>query len=370
MADLPNLTLIDVDVTKKEAAYIAQFEAVAGRTVGTADPVRLLLATMATIMSAHEQVINDQYAQVFITTARTDSLDYHGADVLTTRLEAAAAITTLQFTLSGELIFDVIVPAGTRATAGDDYIFATDKELTISAGDVTGIVTATCATAGEFANNLVAGQINKMVDIVGYVASVTNTTASNSGTDEETDDNYRERIRIALESFSVAGPEGAYIYRAKSAHQSIADVGVEMTSPGTVTLYPLLEGGELPTTEILDLVSDACSAADVRPLTDNVIVATPTRVSYDISFKYYIAASNASLQATIAADVQTAVNNFVTWQAEKLGRNVNDSELISRVIAAGASRVAITSPSFMTITSNQQAVASSIMINYDGTEHD
>lgn len=367
---MSNLDLIIVDVEAKKTSYINEFEAASGRTLGTADPMRLFLITLAGIVSAHETVINNTAAQMFSQTATGGNLDYHGYDVLTDRLEASAAVTTLQFTLSASLAFNVVIPAGTRATAGSDYVFATDKALTILAGNVTGSVSATCTVSGAFANGLVVGQINEIVDPVGYVQSVVNTSATSGGADVESDDNYRERIRIALESFTVAGPEGAYIYHAKSAHQDIADVSVVMSEPGTVTIYPLLTDGILPTTEILDLVAAACSATDVRPLTDNVVVAIPEQVEYTVSLTYYISESNEQLQTSIDAAVKAAVNEYTLWQASKLGRNINDSELIRQVIAAGASRVALASPTFTAVAANQQAVATSVSVLYGGTEHD
>ncbi len=367
---MSSLELIKVDVEAKKTEYINAFETKSGRTLGTADPARLFMITLAGVVSGLEVSVNDTFAQNFIEYARGGNLDEKGRDILTERLDASSAVTTLQFTLSAALSFAVVIPTGTRATAGDMYVFATDKQLTIPAGSVTGTVTATSTEAGAFANGLVPGQINILVDPVGYVQSVTNTTTTNGGSDAESDENYRGRIRIANESFSTAGPEGAYQYRAKSAHQSIADVSVDMSSPGVVSLYPLLHGGELPTSEILSLVQAACTPKTVRPLTDNVVVAVPERVSYAVNITYFIAESNENLQQMIASAVATAVSEFVTWQGAVLGRNINDSELIRRVIAAGASRVAVVSPSFTVVASNQQAYASSINISYGGTEHD
>lgn len=364
------LELIKIDLKEKEAAYIRRFESLSGRTLGTADPMRLLLSTVAGIISAQETTINDVARQMFSQTARGNNLDYHGSDVLTERLPAACAVTTIEFTLSADLVFPIVIPVGTRIAAGEKYIFATDKQLTIPAGQISGRVTATCTLAGAHANGLVAGQIKELVDLVGYVQSAINISPSTGGADAESDENYRERIRIALESFSVAGPVGAYEYHAKSAHQSIVDVSVAQTSPGTVTIYPLLQGGELPSSEILELVETACSANDVRPLTDKVLVAVPERVSFDISLSYYIAVSNSAIQPAINDEVHAAVAEYISWQSAKLGRNINDSELVRRVLTAGASRVVLTTPVFQSIALHQQAVAENIAINYGGAEHD
>ena len=80
-------------------------------------------------------------------------------------------------------------------------------------------------------------------------------------------------MQIAPESFSVAGPRGAYEYYARSAHQDIIDVAVvgpPELAPGYVKIYPLMKGGELPSSEVLASVLEICNADDVRPLTDCV----------------------------------------------------------------------------------------------------
>jgi hypothetical protein len=70
------------------------------------------------------------------------------------------------------------------------------------------------------------------------------TTAN--GTDDETDEELRERIRLAPSQFSVAGPTGAYKFFAKSAHPSIVDVSVTI-GHDPVTSANTWAGGYIPT---------------------------------------------------------------------------------------------------------------------------
>ena len=98
----------------------------------------------------------------------------------------------------------------------------------------------------------------------------------------ETDDNYRQRIHLSPEKYSVAGPGGAYDYWAKSAHQDIIDVAVYSPEPGVVDVRPLMTGGELPDDEILDLVRTALDPEEVIPLTDTCQVLAPEVVTYDL----------------------------------------------------------------------------------------
>ena len=78
--------------------------------------------------------------------------------------------------------------------------------------------------------------------------------ASSGGSEQEDNDRFRERIKLAPESFTNAGSRMAYRFHAMQAHPNIVDVAVLSPVPGTVELYPLLSTG-LPDDSILTPVS-------------------------------------------------------------------------------------------------------------------
>ena len=82
--------------------------------------------------------------------------------------------------------------------------------LTIPAGELTGDIAAECLTVGEIGNGFVPGQISKLVDIFPYFERVENITESAGGADRESDAAFYERMRESMETFSTAGPLGAY----------------------------------------------------------------------------------------------------------------------------------------------------------------
>ncbi|MGE4526830.1 MAG: baseplate J/gp47 family protein [Rhodospirillaceae bacterium] len=103
----------------------------------------------------------------------------------------------------------------------------------------------------------------------------------------ESDDSLRERAHLAYEALSVAGPKGAYIYHALSAHAQVKGAWAEMTSPGHILVTVLsYEGDGTPSEEVLAAVRDKIVPADVdqelRPDTDDVTVAGATIVHYTI----------------------------------------------------------------------------------------
>ncbi|MBQ6110933.1 MAG: baseplate J/gp47 family protein [Synergistaceae bacterium] len=355
-----------------EHEIITLYERLAERTLAKGDPVRLFLETIILIIVQQRSLIDYAAKQNLLAYASGDYLDHIGALLEVTRLEASHAMTTLKFTLSESQSSVVIIPAGTRASpGGGNILFATTESVEVPSGSTEITVTAECTVSGVQGNGFIAGQIRRLVDPFPYEMTVTNITESYGGSDKENDENFRERIQIAPESFSVAGPKGAYEYYARSAHQDIIDVAVigpPEIEAGYVRLYPLMKGGELPSQEVLDAVLAKCGADDVRPLTDCVSVHSPETVSYALNVKYYIDRAKATQSTEIQVSVESAIHEWVTWQRSKLGRDLNPSELNHRIISAGAKRAEITSPSFRVLKSSELAVPSSMTITFGGLE--
>ncbi|TGV24513.1 hypothetical protein EN829_044205 [Mesorhizobium sp. M00.F.Ca.ET.186.01.1.1] len=157
-----------------------------------------------------QQRVNIDYSakQNLLAYAAGQVLDHMGVFTDTRRLPAEPAKTKVRFRLSTAT--QQTIPAGTRITAGDGLFFSTAKELTIAAGQTQADVEAVCTIAGTQGNGYLPGQLNVLVDPIQWVQSVENITVSEGGVNQEDDDSYAERIRQAPESFSVAGPEGAY----------------------------------------------------------------------------------------------------------------------------------------------------------------
>lgn len=355
-----------------ESAIITQYETLAGRTLAKGDPVRLFLEAIVLVIIQQRALIDYAAKQNLLAYADGDYLDHIGALLEVTRLEASRAMTTLKFTLSEVQPSAVIIPEGTRATPGGGTIlFATTESVDIPAGEREAEVTAQCTLSGTQGNGYVPGQIRKLVDPFPFEMTVENITETYGGSDTETDENFRERIQIAPESFSVAGPTGAYEYWARSAHQGIIDVAVlgpPDTEPGNVNIYPLMTDGDLPTQEILDAVYEVCNADDKRPDTDFVHVLSPEPVEFELNVSYWIDRKRATQAAQIQRAVEEAVNAWALWQRSKLGRDLNPSELNHRMVAAGAKRTEIVSPEFRVLTASQVAIMTAKTLTLGGLE--
>lgn len=372
LTDLPDIQFINVDANETQNNIVSIYEALTDRTLYPGDPVRLFLTSLAQIIVQQRVLINYNAKQNLLRYAAGGILDNIGARSNVTRLPATPARTTLSFQLSASLTSAVNIPAGTRVglNDGSDLYFATKEALEIPAGSTSGTVQAECTLAGKIGNGFTTGQVNIIIDPLPFVQSASNTTVTEGGADKETDDAYRERIHIAPESFSVAGPDGAYRFWAASANQLIVDVEVKSPTPGVVEIIPLLQGGEIPGQEILDAVNDICSDENIRPLTDNVTVRAPKVNDFDVELTYWINKDDVASVSIIQAAVESAVQAYALWQKSRLGRDINPSELIRRVMQAGAYRVDAGGLSYQEIAYDTVAVARITSINYGGLADD
>ncbi len=158
----------------------------------------------------------------------------------------------------------------------------------------------------------------------------------------EEDERLRERVRLAPESFSVAGSRGAYRYWAMTEDTSITDVAVVSPDPGVVRIYPLTSTG-IPSQGILDAVADVCSPETVRPLCDIVHVAAPVQVAYAITA---VIDTYAGYNAALALqEAQAAAQAWADKTSATLGRDLVRSQIIAALSVAGVYKVTLTEPS-------------------------
>ena len=195
----------------------------------------------------------------------------------------------MRFTISEPQAFSVLVPSGTRITdASSTLIWETIEDAYVEAGETYVDVEARCQTTGTAGNGYVAGQINAIVDLFAYYQSCANVNESDGGSDIPTDEEYYKLMRASMDAYSCAGARGAYIYWAMQVSTEIADVIANSPTPGIVKVYVLMKGGTLAGEEIKGKVLAACSADEVRPLTDWVSVEDAEIVPYDIDLTYYV----------------------------------------------------------------------------------
>jgi len=315
----------------------ADYEARTGRTLEPAQVEMLLINGFAYRESLIRNQIQDAALQNLVAFARFPALDYLGELVGVTRLPSQAAQTTLELVMvPGH--GDIVIPSGLRVSSTDGRtIFALIQDYAVLAADNIVSVTAIAQSNGVSGNDYVLGTISTILDPQPYLATASNTTVSEGGSDEETDDQLRERIRLAPNSFSVAGPYKAYEFHTYSASPLIIDVAVDNRHykegdtipagkaigdviPGTVEVFPLLEGLVETPTEILDLVLAKLNADRIRPLNDIVFATSPTAVNTAITVGLIL--YEGQVQADILSVVEARLEAFRNGRRKLLGQDV------------------------------------------------
>ena len=357
---MSDINFVETDPEAIVSEMVATFEATAGRTLSPADPYKILIMWAANIIAQERTLINQSARKNLLMYATGEYLDalaelFHDC----TRLAAEPAVVTMRFYISTAQAAAIKIKAGTRVTADNEIYFSTKTDCTINAGALYADVIAECVTAGTTGNGYEMGQISTLVDVFNYYQSCTNTTVSEGGSDEETDAEFYERIKLSNDTWSTAGPGNAYTYYAKSVSNTIADVKPVSENPGEVDVYILLDGGQIPGEALLAEVESALSADKVRPLTDKVTVKAANAINYNINLTYYIDANDEGQAQEIEAAVTEAIEEFKTWQCAKMGRDINPSRLISLIMAAGVKRVEVTEPVFLSV--GNSAVALCVM---------
>jgi phage-related baseplate assembly protein len=367
-----------------------------GYRQGLADPERLLQLTEAVILAQVNQNIDYAGKGNLLFFADEETIEHIGFlyGDRGKRLPASYALTTMRYTLSILRAVPTIIPKGYRTTPDNKVFFMTKNTIEIPAGELYGDVEAECMTAGMNGMGFEPGDINNMVDIIPFVASARNITPTSGGADIEDIESYRARLQMLPESFSVAGSEGAYEFWARTANPSIMDIKAWMpdldiddfavflsqwgisdaqdfydklfaffresgTGPGNVNVAVLMKDGGLPSEEVKNHVFETLSDKRVRPLTDFIHVKNPEPVEYNIAGEYWIRTADAVKAQSIIDSVNSAVERFVAWQRNILGRDINPSFLHQLIMECGVKRVVINEPALTKLNPWQVGVLSS-----------
>lgn len=377
LENYPDISFID-DMTIENLQnemindFCNKYKEITGNDVelGLADPSRLILYAASLQIYQGMQYIDNAGKQSFLKYANSEFLDNIGALKGIYRNAGSAATAKERFNLSKEQTSAITIPMGTRVTAGDNVFFFTTEDAEIAAGESYVDVQIKCTDMGQFANGYDIGAICTLVEPIPYIGSVANITKTEGGEDEESDDSLADRIYLAPSSYSVAGPDAAYVYWVKNFNTGISDVKVLSPSDGIVEIRFITENGGIPGTALLEEVQQQLEDEKIRPLTDKVEVKAPDVVNYNINFKYFIAESDKSKASAIQQNVNAAVEAFLLWQSEKIGRDINPSYLTGLLINAGAKRVVVEEPVFTVVPEIGIAECKQKTITYGGVESD
>ena len=338
--------IVDDDLAQTLAATIADYEQRAGKVLQPAHIERLLINTFAYREHLLRQQVNEAYRQQHPRFATGLMLDLCGDDVSTPRLQAQPALTTLRFTAVLSGLEQIAVPKGTRVNAGQTGFVTTDTTL-LTAAKSSAEVAAECMESGSVGNGWSVGQINSLAERLHPTidVAVSNTTVSAGGVEIEDDEAYRERVLLAPESFSVAGPVGAYQYWARQASPAVVDVHVANDTDGggqpiggRVAVTVLAKDG-LPNAELIGKIQAALSAEKRRPLCDTVVVKAPTAVDYTLDAELTLFTGTDARTAKAAAEQAWAA--YEAARRSRLGLDIVPLDIMSALKVGGVYNVVL-----------------------------
>jgi len=155
---------------------------------------------------------------------------------------------------------------------------------------------------------------------------------------KEQDDPYRERIQLAFEGLTTAGPRNSYIFHARNASGLVMDATAESPEPCEVTVTVLSSEGEgVASPELLAAVATGLNDENVRPLGDRVTVQSAEIIHYRIDAILHMNSAGPEVDASLAE----ATKRLSAWinPRKRLGVEVARSAVDAQVHVAGVSRV-------------------------------
>ncbi len=112
------------------------------------------------------------------------------------------------------------------------------------------------------------------------------------------------------------------------------------------------------------------STKERKVLCDKLEIVAPVQVPYDLNLRYYINQSDKNRSDIIQKQVDLAIEEYILWQRNRMGRDINPDMLRNKIIGAGAKRVEVGSPEFTVINSDSVACMVSKEVIYGGLEND
>lgn len=183
----------------------------------------------------------------------------------------------------------------------------------------------------------------------------------------ESNADYRYRLSLKPESYSVAGPRDAFKFHSLSADGQVKDANVTSQVKGTTEVFILSRTGSgIPTGDLLTTVRDRLNGETIRPLSEEVIVSPGTIVNYALTIGLVLFPGAASELALAAA--QTALATYAA-DHHKLGSDIIRSAIDAAAHQPGVKEVAITAPAANLICADNQAPwCSGIIVTVTGVE--
>jgi len=292
----------------------------------------------------------------FLSTSTGANLDNYAVFYGVERLKGSKPYAVYEFSLSDILSQDVVIPKNLVLTdETSTYEARLLNDVTIFAGEnkATGTVELQLETqASEIKTEVITTPMP-------FVVSAKAIEAFANGSNPESDEKLRRRILLSMADKSTAGSEETYKSFTFNADERVEDVRVLNGGAGVVNVFYYSANADQL---MQDRIVEKLNAKEVRPLTDNVVVAKATEVPFSVTAELKILPNQetAFIYSNAVASLEAGLKSL-----EKIGIDITLSEINDFLKVDGVKEVVITTPSSnVVIGDNEIGVNSGNTITY------
>lgn len=273
------------------------------RLPGT-DP-RLRQSLLGIVARAHAGATHGLYGyldwlsrQILPSTAEAEILEQHASWWGVARLAAAPAQGNVTVTGTD----GSVIPAGTTLQRSDGAQYTTEAEATIASGSATAAVTA--VDGGQDTNASAGQKLTLVAPIPGVQSSATVAAGGLvGGTDIETDDALRERLRQRVQN----RPQGGALADYETWALEVEGVTRVFVMPnwnglGTVGVYFMRDDDASPIPDAGEVAAVQAYIDERRPVTAAVTVYAPTAVP--VAMTISLNPNTSAVQLAVTAELQ------------------------------------------------------------------
>ena len=283
-----------------------RFTQLSGLEPDTASDIGIRIKLLAGEIYSLTSEIEYLKRQMFPTTATGDKLDLHAMQRGLERIKGSRAEGTIVFTLEAPLEYNLIIPAGTICTTGDGSLnYITKQDAVIYRGSSYAWVRSTAEDSGE-RYNIGSGKVNTIVTYFSVGIRINNSTSFTGGTDDETDEQLRERLAKSYKD-TPDGANEAYFERLALSVDGIqsAKAYYHPSEPGWGII--VLGGrGAVPDTTAFDEASELLNSQ--KPFGVNFLIQRCSTVVKDISVSIQV--SEGYLYSSVKTVAEESIRNF------------------------------------------------------------
>jgi len=169
----------------------------------------------------------------------------------------------------------------------------------------------------------------------------------------ESDASLRRRVQLSFEGFTTAGSQGSYIFAALNSSGLVLDANAFSPEPGLVSVYVLSrEANGTASEQLLEVVTAAVNAEEVRPMTDQVSVLSAAVTDYQIEAVLTVfPGPDAELIRQAALEAAQAYASAV----HRLAYDVTYSGLMAALHQPGVQSVELVTPSASIVNGDGEA---------------